>query len=150
MLSRFVIAFLPSSKCVLISWLQSHRIQTGYFSHHKKPSLDPTSLTATLCLCSSMADFFIKVIYTSVSVPSHSLKSPPLVDMIYVCHPITLLKSLLSVIFDLYLSPGGTDHSLLETLSSGNCQYPSLSYIFASLTGLPFTVSFAVSSSPAS
>lgn len=62
--------------------------------------------------------------------------------------PFTTLRSLLSVIFDLYVSPGGIDHSLLEALSSSDCQYISFHWVFFSLAGFPFTVSFADSSFP--
>lgn len=92
---------------------RSHHIQTCYFSHHKKPSLDSTPCQLPR-VCVPLQQVFVKVTYASVCFLPFSVKPIPLVGLIYVFQPITPLKSLLSVIFDLYLSPGGIDHCLLQ------------------------------------
>lgn len=103
------------------------------------PLLDSVFLPSTLFLCSSMTNFFEKVIYTCFCFLPFSLK-PASPWVYYIFSPITPLKS---VIFDLYLNLGRIDHSFLETLSSNNT---SFSWFFSSLTSFSFTISFAGSS----
>lgn len=120
-----------------------HHIQTcWYFSHHKKPSLDLTSLPASPFLCSCVADFFEKV----MSVSSYSLLNPHHCGLKLRVQSSSSTKIIHQCHLDLCLNPGRIDHCLLETLSSGDYQYTPFSGFSSTLIRFPFTVSCAGSS----
>lgn len=77
--------------------------------------------------CQLLYSFVLWKRYLLLSVSSHSFLNP-------VFNLITPLKSLISVILDLYLSPGVRDHSVLETFFASDYQYTSFSWFVSSVT----------------
>ena len=92
MLSRFVIAFLPRSKCLLISWLQS--LSAMNFEPKKIKSI--TASTFPPCICHEVMrpDTMILVFWMLSFKPAFSLSFFTLIKRLLIVLPIVFIKLL--------------------------------------------------------
>ena len=93
MLSRFVIPFLPRSKCLLISWLQS---QSALILESKKMKCDTVS-TFTLSICHEVirSDVMILVFWMLSFKPTFSLSSFTFIERLFSSSSLSAIKVVL-------------------------------------------------------
>ena len=117
-LSRFVIAFFPRSKCLLISWLQS---PSTVILELKKIKY-VTAYTFSLSICHEMMgpDSMVLVYFESWGPNQvfHSFSSLTLIKRLFSSSLLSAIRVVSSAYLVVDISPGNLDSSLWFTLIS--------------------------------
>ena len=109
MLSRFVIAFLPRNKCLLISWLQSPCVVI--LEPKKRKSVTASTFSPSICLEVMGLDAMILVFWMLSSKPAFSFLFHPQEALWFLftfCHE----GSVICIPEVVDISPGSLDSSL--------------------------------------
>ena len=111
MLSRFVIAFLPRGKHLLISWLQS--LPTVILEPKKRKSVTASTFSPSICYEVMGLDAMILVFLMLCLKPAFSLSSIILIKRLFSSSSLSTLKSdiiCISEVVDIF--PGNFDSRL--------------------------------------
>ena len=160
MLSRFVIAFLPRSKCLLISWLQSP--SAVMLEHNKIKSVTVSIVSPSICHEVMGPDAMILVFWMLSFKPAFSLSSFTSIKRLFSFSLLSAIRMVSSAYLRLLIFPPGKLDSSLSFIQPGilhdvlcievkyaGWQHTALTYSFPNFKPVYCSMSGSVSSWPA-
>ena len=117
MLSRFVIAVLPGSKCLLISWLQSPSVVILEPIKNKIKSVTISIVSQSICHETMRPDAMIIVFWMLSFKPAFSLSYFIFIKKLFISSSLSVISVLLSAYLCYWYFSGNIESSLCFTHS---------------------------------